>query len=427
MLFNKPSTSGTTSGNITAPPDFDAVLDLFPTNGNTSTRALLVNFSFSTSAVAPWLRLTTSGATTLPNPVIDLTKRLRFSISSSKSLQVGVGCRETTNAVGTAIGSDGGTAGGIEWAGVTNKNGSTPMPTRTIAANTWTSLTFNFPAEPILNFSGGNGVLSTASGLGVLEHLALVPGGGTGIYTVWLDNFAVVQPKTFTYSLAGAPSGASVNPGSGVFSWTPSETQGPGVYNISVIVTDNSSPALSRTNTFSVTVNEVNQAPTLTAIANQTIHAGTTLLVTNSASDSDLPANTLTFSLDPGAPVGASLTVFNSTNCTVNWPTSDADAGTTNSFTVRVTDNGAPSSNAAKTFSATVLPRPAFQSSSIDGNTLTLAWSAILGKTYRVQWKTNLEDANWNNLSDVTASGSSASVNDTLGITQRFYRILALN
>jgi hypothetical protein len=49
------------------------------------------------------------------------------------------------------------------------------------------------------------------------------------------------QPQnTLTYSLVGAPSGALIHGSSGVFTWTPTETQGPGTYNFTVRVSDGS-------------------------------------------------------------------------------------------------------------------------------------------------------------------------------------------
>ena len=200
--------------------------------------------------------MTTSGAANKPNPVINFTKRLRFDIYTDKALKVAVGCREATIPAGTAIGSDGGSGGGIEWAGVTGKSSSAPICTRTIASGAWTNVTFNFQSEPIVNFSGGNGVLSTTSGLGVLEHFAFVPAAGNGAYNVYIDNLAVTAPKTMTYTLdPGAPSGAAINPTTGVFSWTPSVGQGPATYNVTVRVTDNGTPNQSATKTFTVTVN----------------------------------------------------------------------------------------------------------------------------------------------------------------------------
>jgi hypothetical protein len=78
---------------------------------------------------------------------------------------------------------------------------------------------------------------------------------GTGTNNLYLDNFAVLTPRTLTYSLgAGAPTNASVNPATGVFAWTPTEAQSPATNSISVIVTDNSSPPMSHAQSFTITV-----------------------------------------------------------------------------------------------------------------------------------------------------------------------------
>jgi hypothetical protein len=81
-----------------------------------------------------------------------------------------------------------------------------------------------------------------------------------------------VPTQTLTFSLgAGAPAGASIDPGSGLFSWTPSEDQGPGMYPLTVIVTDDGIPPLSDAETFTITVNEVNQNPLVYAGNDQTV------------------------------------------------------------------------------------------------------------------------------------------------------------
>src|SRR5205085_2301312 len=72
---------------------------------------------------------------------------------------------------------------------------------------------------------------------------------------------------------------------------------------------------------------------------------------TNSATDADLPANTLTYSLDAGAPSGASV---NPTNGVFVWTPSEAQGPGTYTITNRVTDNGSPSLSDAKTFTVTV-------------------------------------------------------------------------
>jgi len=73
-----------------------------------------------------------------------------------------------------------------------------------------------------------------------------------------------------------------------------------------VRVTDNGSPPLSDTKSFTVIVNEVNSAPTLTVPPTQTINELTTLSVTNTATDPDIPASVLTFAL-VASPSGMTL------------------------------------------------------------------------------------------------------------------------
>lgn len=60
-----------------------------------------------------------------------------------------------------------------------------------------------------------------------------------------------------TYSLVGAPAGATIDANTGAFSWTPTEAQGPGVYPIEVRVTD-SAGAVDSEN-INVQVNEVDK------------------------------------------------------------------------------------------------------------------------------------------------------------------------
>lgn len=420
VLVRAPNFSGSTDEFLEATPNLTSVTGTFP-GGNDSARVLRANWSW-TNAANLWLRLTTSGTASLPNPVIDLTRRLRFDIYTDKAVGVALGIRETGNPAGTAIGSNGGTSPGIiEFAGVTNVVNGQPQVTRTVSSSNWTTLEFDLPTEPIRSFVGGNGVLSSATGLGVLEHLAFVPAAGIGPYDVYLDNIIVSAPKVLTYSLSNAPAGATINPTNGVFTWTPTEAQGPGIYSITVRVTDNNLPPLSDAKTFQVTVNEVNLTPTLSPVTNRVVHAGTLVTFTNAANDPDLPANSLSFNLDPGAPttsgIGGVSGVF-------TWQTTDVNAGTTNNITVRVTDNGVPPLGDTETFSVTVHARPAIQSTSIVGADFVLDWSAIPGTKYRVQFKNNLEDANWTDLApDVTASGSLGSFSDPLGSARRFYRI----
>src|SRR5262249_4781340 len=71
-----------------------------------------------------------------------------------------------------------------------------------------------------------------------------------------------------TYSLgADAPAGASIDPVTGVFTWTPTEAQGPGTYTISIEATNTPPSATSAEIQFQVTVQEVNRPPVLAELA----------------------------------------------------------------------------------------------------------------------------------------------------------------
>src|SRR5207244_7500182 len=74
--------------------------------------------------------------------------------------------------------------------------------------------------------------------------------------------------QTLSFSLdSAAPAGATMNPSDGVFTWTPTETQGPSTNLLRVIVTDGGVPALSATRALARGVSEVYTAPTLNALA----------------------------------------------------------------------------------------------------------------------------------------------------------------
>ena len=145
------------------------------------------------------------------------------------------------------------------------------------------------------------------------------------------------EDDAITFTLINSPpSGAAITTG-GAFTWTPSEAQGPGFYTITVQATDDGTPNLSSTKSFSVTVTEVNTAPVLSAISNQTVNEHELLTVQCSATDADLPAQALTYSL-PTAPTGM---LIGATTGTLTW-TPDETQGSVTPYnvTVRVTDSG---------------------------------------------------------------------------------------
>ena len=147
--------------------------------------------------------------------------------------------------------------------------------------------------------------------------------------------------------------------------------------------------------------------------------------VTNFAVDVDLPANALEFSLDPGAPTGATV---DPANGLFTWTAPANQASSTNAVIVRVVDNGVPSLSDTTTFNIVVISPPAIESISGTAGGVVLIWSALEGWTYRVQYKSDLNEPTWTDLpDDVIATGSIATKTDSLISTpQRYYRVVLL-
>ena len=111
-----------------------------------------------------------------------------------------------------------------------------------------------------------------------------------------------------------------------------------------------------------------NTPPVLAAIGSQEVTLGQTLIFSVSATDTDQPPQTLTFSLGAGASGNAAI---NSPSGLFSWTPTTAPS--TNFFSIIVTDNGSPSLSATQTFAVTVYlpPTITFQ---VGGSQFQLAW-----------------------------------------------------
>ncbi len=155
------------------------------------------------------------------------------------------------------------------------------------------------------------------------------------------DNDIPALPLTYTLTVTNALTGGVVTNASistnGIISWTPTEVQGPSTNTFTTIVSDGS---LSATNSFTVTVNEVNTAPTLPVQSNRTLVGTQSLTVTNTASDSDIPVNPLGYVLT--GPTGSTI----DTNGVIRWTPTVGQVPGVYTFTTVVTDTNVYAVNA---------------------------------------------------------------------------------
>jgi flagellin-like protein len=140
----------------------------------------------------------------------------------------------------------------------TNANGGF---TFTSAAGFTGSVTFTYKASDGSLTSAATTVTITVSAANQAPVLASIGNKNVNELSTLTFTATATDPdsgQTLTYSLdTGFPGGATINTNSGIFSWTPTEAQGPGSYQITVRVTDNGSPAKNDFETITVTVNEI--------------------------------------------------------------------------------------------------------------------------------------------------------------------------
>jgi hypothetical protein len=131
-----------------------------------------------------------------------------------------------------------------------------------------------------------------------------------------------------------------------------------------------------------------NQPPVLAAIPNQSILAGRTLLVTNLASDPNIPPLPLTFSLLT-APTNAAI---NSSSGVFTWRPTIAQSPSTQTVAVVVADNGVPPLTATQGFTITVIQPvvPVLNVVSITNGQFGFWINGNTGPDYTIQVSTNL-------------------------------------
>ncbi|MEI6125105.1 MAG: putative Ig domain-containing protein [Pseudomonadota bacterium] len=226
---------------------------------------------------------------------------------------------------------------------VTDRVSNTSSKTITITVN-------NVNAAPVLT-SPGNKIIA--------ENAALT-------FTLSATD---ADADTLSYSATGLPSGATLSPTIGAFSWTPSYAQA-GIYTVTFTASDGK---LTNSQTITITATNVNHAPVLTSPGNKTVAENAALTFTLSATDAD--ADTLSYSAT-GLPSGATLSP---TTGAFSWTPSYAQAG---AYTITFTASDATlSSSQTSTITVTNVNRApvlsAIGSKSVsEGATLSFSISA---------------------------------------------------
>ncbi len=165
-----------------------------------------------------------------------------------------------------------------------------------------------------------------------------------------------------------------------------------------------------------------NQPPVLAAVPDQTILAGRTLLVTNLASDPNVPPLPLTFSLS-NPPAGAAI---NSSSGVFNWRPAIAQSPSTQTVSVVVSDNELPPLTATQSFNVTVNQpvSPTLSTASITNGQIGFWINGNTGPDYTIEVSTNL--TSWTPV--ITSSSPSLPYfwadTNSLSYPALFYRVL---
>ena len=228
--------------------------------------------------------------------------------------------------------------------------------TMTTTSSTWS---FTTNAAPVITESDPQAVTMSEDG-------APTPFGLT-LHATDADN------DTLTWSISTPAShGSASASGTGAskdIGYTPTNNYN-GADSFVVQVSDGNGG--SDTITVNVTIGAVNDAPLLDSVGNQTVVAGTLLAFDASASDPDIPIQTLTFSLADGAPDGATI---DPDTGVFTWTPTEAQVNT-HSVIVRVSDGAL---NDEETIQVTVLAPLAVTALALRQSPDKAAWSPVTG------------------------------------------------
>ena len=281
------------------------------------------------------------------NQAVNEGATLSFTASATDADLPGQTLSYSLDAASIALGMSIDTNTGVfSWTPTEAQGGTAPSVTITVtdngAGNLTDSETFTITVNEI----------NTAPVLGAIGNQTVNEGATLSFTVSATDVDLPAQSLTYSLDAASIALGMSIDANTGVFSWTPTEAQGGLTPSVTITVTDNGTGNLTDSETFTITVGDTNLAPVLAAIGNQAVNEGATLSFTATATDADLPAQSLSYSLD-AASIALGMTI-NASNGVFSWTPSEAQGGLTPSVTITVTDNGSGNLTDSETFTITV-------------------------------------------------------------------------
>jgi VCBS repeat-containing protein len=219
----------------------------------------------------------------------------------------------------------------------------------------------------------------------------LEPIGDRSVYEAQLLQFAVhaTDPDgdALTYFASTLPAGATFDSASGVFSWTPSYEQA-GTYEMMFLVVDDGTPIYIDAEEITITVNNVDRAPTDVALSNASVdenQPGGTLVGTLSVTDPDA-GDTFGYSLVAGEGDADNAAFAIAGDQLETAASFDYEAR--NSYTVRVrtTDAGGLTYDETFTIVVTDTPLPTAVTGGIED--LTITGATLTGTVNPNGWPT---------------------------------------
>jgi glucuronoarabinoxylan endo-1,4-beta-xylanase len=161
--------------------------------------------------------------------------------------------------------------------------------------------------------------------------------------------------------------------------------------------------------------------PTIGAVSDQAVGPGMTLLITNTASASDVPPQTLAFGAANTIPATATI---NPSTGVFGWRPLVSQANTTNAIQVKVTDSGTGLS-ATNSFNVVVnsIIAPVVSSVNTNGGEINLVVSGPSGPDYTLLSSTDM--VNWQSVLTVSSPTPPVTLSDTNypNGPMRFYRV----